>query len=88
MTPQEGLRKQIEIYRRMTGQQRLQIGFELYDLAENMVRCAVRYQHPEWNEQQVTLEVKRRFHCKSRVFQLSTSELLESALRGEYLKWT
>ena len=37
MTPEEGLQKQIEIYRRMTDQQRLQISFELYELAEKLV---------------------------------------------------
>ncbi len=29
MTPDQGVRMQIEIYRRMTGQQRLQIAFDL-----------------------------------------------------------
>ena len=61
MTPQEGMRKQIEIYRNMTPQQRLQIGFDLYALARILVRQGVKYQHPDWNEQQVQAEVMRRF---------------------------
>jgi hypothetical protein len=61
MTPGEGLQKQIEIYRRMTGQQRLQIGFELYELARGLVRAGVRHQHPDWDDGQVEQEVIRRF---------------------------
>jgi hypothetical protein len=61
MTPQEGLRMQIEGYRRMTPQQRLQISFELYQLTRTLVRQGVKHQHPEWDEQQVEQEVLRRF---------------------------
>jgi hypothetical protein len=67
MTPDEGLQKQIEFYRRLTPQQRLQIGFELYDLAEDMVRCSVRQQHPDWSGEEVAIEVKRRFALAERV---------------------
>ncbi len=61
MTPQEGLQKQIEIYRRMTGQQRLQIAFELSDLTREIVRSNVRNYHPDWTDEQVEQEVVRRF---------------------------
>lgn len=61
MTPEEGLRMQIEGYRRMTPQQRLQIGFELYQLSRKIVRQGVKTQHPDWNPTQVDAEVARRF---------------------------
>ena len=61
MKPQEGLQKQIEIYRRMTGQQRLQIAFELADLCRELARCGVLSQHPDWTDEQVEHEVVRRF---------------------------
>jgi hypothetical protein len=61
MTPEEGLRKQIEIYRTMTPQQRLQIAFELYETARTLVRAGVRHQHPELDERQVEQEVLQRF---------------------------
>lgn len=67
MNPEEGLRLQIEIYRRMTPQERLQVGFELYDLAQEMVRCSVRHQHPDWGEDQVGEEVVRRFRLAERI---------------------
>ncbi len=61
MTPEEGLQEQLEIYRRMTGQQRLQIGFELYELSRALVRAGVRHDYPDWDEWQVEQEVCRRF---------------------------
>jgi hypothetical protein len=61
MTPTEGLQKQIEVYRRMTPQQRLQIGFGLYELARTLARQGVRHLHPDWDERQVQEEVNCRF---------------------------
>jgi hypothetical protein len=61
MTPEEGLRKQIEGYRRMTPQQRLQVSFRLYDLTRTLVRQGVKYQYPDWDAEQVEREVLRRF---------------------------
>jgi hypothetical protein len=53
--------KQIEIYRGMTGQQRLQIAFDLYETARALARAGVRHQHPDWDESRVQEEVVRRF---------------------------
>lgn len=69
MTPEEGLQKQIEIYRRMTGQQRLQIACELSDLTRDLVRSNVRNYHPDWTDQQVEQEVVRRFALAARILE-------------------
>ena len=61
MTPQEGLQMQIEAYRRMTPQERLQISFRLYELTRTLVHQGVKHQHPDWDEQRVNEEVRRRF---------------------------
>jgi hypothetical protein len=61
MTPEEGLRMQLDCYRRMTPQQRLQIGFRLYELTRTLVRQGVKHQYPDWNDEQVKEEVLRRF---------------------------
>ena len=61
MTPEEGLQKQIEAYRRMTPQERLQISFRLYELTKILARQGVKSQHPDWTEQQIQDEVLRRF---------------------------
>ena len=59
--------QQIENYRRMTGKQRSQIGFELFELGHEMVRCAVRQQYPDWTDEQVAHEVTRRFDLAERI---------------------
>lgn len=61
MTPEEGTWMQIEGYRRMTPQQRLQVSFDLYGLTQTLVRQGVVYQHPDWDEEQIHAEVSRRF---------------------------
>jgi Rv0078B-related antitoxin len=61
MTPDEGLRKQIEVYRRMRPEERLRVGFELYEMARALARAGIRHQHPDWDEQQIQREVARRF---------------------------
>jgi hypothetical protein len=61
MTPEEALRMQIEGYRRMTPQERLQISFRLYELTRTLVRQGVKSQHPDWGEEQIKAEVSRRF---------------------------
>ena len=61
MTPEEGLQTQIDVYRRMTGQQRLQIAFDLSQLSRELVRSNVRNHHPDWTDEQVEHEVVRRF---------------------------
>ena len=43
MTPEEGMWKQIEIYRQMTPQQRLQISFDLYEFTRTLVRQGVKH---------------------------------------------
>jgi hypothetical protein len=67
MKPDEALRLQIENYRRMTGQERSEIGFELFELGQEMVRCAVREQYPDWTAEQVAREVQRRFELAERI---------------------
>jgi hypothetical protein len=61
MSPQAGLRKQIEIYRGMTGAQRLGIGCDLYEFGRALVRQGVLHQNPTWDESKVEREVLRRF---------------------------
>jgi hypothetical protein len=60
MTPEEGMWKQIELYRKMTPQQRLQISFELYELTRTVARQGIKHQHPDWTTQQVEQELLRR----------------------------
>ena len=61
MTAHDGLQKQIELYRAMTPQRRLQISFELDDLARQLLRSGVRHQNADWTAEQVEHEAKRGF---------------------------
>ncbi len=60
MTPEDGLRMQIECYRRMTPQERLLASFRLYQLSKTLARQGVKTQHPDWNEERVEAELLRR----------------------------
>ena len=58
--------KQIAVFRAMSGERRLQLAEELYWSARKMKAAGVRYQHPDWAEEQVNAEVRRIFlHARS-----------------------
>jgi hypothetical protein len=50
----------IEIYKRMSPQQRLQVGLDLYKLNQIWCCLEVRHEHPDWEERQVQRETAKR----------------------------
>ena len=56
----DALRKQFEILQHMTGEQRLEIAFELSEKALQELIADIKKQNPDFTEQQVKLEVIRR----------------------------
>jgi hypothetical protein len=60
MTPKEALEKQIERYRQMTGEQRLQIALDLHRLACAVTEAGIRAQFLDWDEAAVERELRRR----------------------------
>jgi hypothetical protein len=46
-------RLQGEIYRKMTGQQRLSIAFELTDMVRRIAMAGIRARHPHYTDEQV-----------------------------------
>jgi hypothetical protein len=52
-------RKQFEIMRKMTGEQRMEIAFELSDKARQELIADIEKQHPEFTKRQVINEVIR-----------------------------
>ncbi len=60
MTPDEAQNRQIELYRAMTCEQRLQIALNLHELACNLAREGIRHQFPNKSEEEVDREVRRR----------------------------
>lgn len=67
-THPEVARIQLAVYRRMSGEQRLEIALQMSDSVRRLVADGVRYRHPEWNEEQVQREVVRLMLAEGRVF--------------------
>jgi hypothetical protein len=60
MRPQEALARQIERYRQMTGEERLQIALDLHTLACEVAMEGIRHQFPDADEATVQRELHRR----------------------------
>jgi hypothetical protein len=58
MDPKTALEKQIEAYRRMTGEERLAIALRLHELSCDVAREGIRHQHPTAGPE----EVERLLH--------------------------
>ncbi|MCJ7674834.1 MAG: hypothetical protein MUO33_06735 [Sedimentisphaerales bacterium] len=53
----ETARKQFEIFQNMTGEQRMEIAFELSDKARQELIADIKKENPDFTEQQVKLEI-------------------------------
>ena len=60
MTAATALDRQIECYRRMTGEQRLGIALELHELSCNIAREGIRRQNPNADEAEVDRLLRQR----------------------------
>jgi len=60
MTAATALDKQIERYRRMTGEQRLAIALDLHQLSCDIAREGIRRQHPEAGAAEVERLLRHR----------------------------
>jgi hypothetical protein len=60
MTATAAWDKQIECYRRMTGEQRLGIALELHELSCDIAREGIRRQHPDADAAEVERLLRRR----------------------------
>ena len=58
-TTEEADRIQIEIYRAMSSERRLRLGFESSDLSWKLQAAGVRLRHPEYSDEDVRLAVTR-----------------------------
>jgi hypothetical protein len=58
-TPREAERVQIERFRKMTPEQRLQLGAKLTQIHRKRLTIGVRRRHPEYDDEQVRLAVIR-----------------------------
>lgn len=60
VTPEAALERQIEGYRRMTGEQRLAIALDLHELACEVAREGIRRQNPWAGPEEVERLLRRR----------------------------
>ena len=50
----------VDILRKKTPAQRLEIASGMWESARVMIRGAVRQEHPEWSDEQIVREIARR----------------------------
>ncbi len=67
MSPQEATELQIQLYRQMTGEQRLAIGLRLHELACDMAREGIRHQHPQATDAEVEALLRERLLLAARI---------------------
>lgn len=58
-TSPEAAEVQLNIYRRMTGEQRLRIAMEMSRMAREFALTRIRSEHPEWSERECKMELIR-----------------------------
>ena len=58
-TSPEARAKQDEIVRAMTGEQRMELAYEMSMFVRELAREGIRRDHPEWTERQVARELLR-----------------------------
>ena len=60
MNPQAALDKQIERYRRMTGEERVALALSLHELSCDVAREGIRHRHPQATTAEVEAMLRRR----------------------------
>lgn len=60
MNQDQAFEKQIEMYRGMTGEERLGIALRLHELSCNIAREGIRQQHPEASAEEVERLLQER----------------------------
>jgi hypothetical protein len=66
MSPEEARNLQVELYRRMTGEERLKIALGLHELSCEIARCGIRHQHPEADDAEVERLLRERIRAYDR----------------------
>ena len=60
MNSEQAFEKQVEMYRRMTGEERLAIGLRLHELSCDIAREGIRHQHPDADANEVERLLQER----------------------------
>ena len=60
MTPEEGAKKQIEIYKGMSGKERIKIAFEMWEIALTLAKSSEKSLNPELCEREIERRARKR----------------------------
>jgi hypothetical protein len=60
MYPREGAEKQIEMYKSMTGMERLRIAFQLWEMSLALMRANEKFRNPTLSDEEIEKLVRRR----------------------------
>ena len=66
MKPVEAVKRQTEMYRKMTGEQRLAIALRLHELSCDLARAGIRAQHPNANASEIEALLHKRLELARR----------------------
>ncbi len=66
MTPEAALERQLEIYRAMTGEQRLKIALDLHEFSCEVAREGIRHQFPDADADEVERRLRERIEAGRR----------------------
>ena len=58
-TTSEAAALQVEIYRKMSGEQRLKLAIEMSEFARELTLSRLRSEHPEWSDWELRRELLR-----------------------------
>ena len=58
-TSPEAAEVQLNVFRRMSGEQRLNLALEMSDFARGLSLSRIRSEHPEWSEWEIRRELLR-----------------------------
>ena len=64
MSPEAALQAQIERYRRMTGQERLNIALDLHEFACEVAHAGIRRQYAGASDEEVERQLRRRIEMR------------------------
>lgn len=52
-TSTEAARRQVEIFRRLTGSERVEMALSMSEAARELTVAGIRHRHPDWTDEQV-----------------------------------
>ncbi len=53
-------RQYLDVLKKMSGEQRMRLGFELHDLSIRLMQDGIRDRHPEYDQRRIQRETTRR----------------------------